>query len=196
MEPVRDSSLILELNGACGKNSPATSTWKDLSGHDNDGTLSGFGYVAGSGWSGDGLEFDGVNDYVDCGNKAIFDFTGEFTLEFIMFHKNLASTWEWFMAKNSNSSASEGYYVGYYADGHTIAFYANSKHVDSGLVPQANTMYHIFAVYKPSQYLKLVVNGTTYTNTEAIPASILPNLTHSLTIGRTMYYASTFIKTI
>ena len=68
--PVRDSSLVLELNGACGKNSPATSKWKDLSGHGNDGALSGFGYVAGSGWSGDGLEFDGVDDFVSFPSSA------------------------------------------------------------------------------------------------------------------------------
>ena len=74
-----------------------------------------------------------------------------------------------------------------------MTFRANTTSIN-GPVPQANTMYHIFAVYKPSQYLKLVSNGITHTITSSIPASIIPDSSHPLTIGRTMYYASTFYQ--
>lgn len=64
VEPVIDDSLVLWLNGACGKNSPATRRWVDLSGKGNHGELQNFGFGEGSGWTGEGLEFDGVDDYV------------------------------------------------------------------------------------------------------------------------------------
>ena len=69
VEPVIDDSLVLWLNGACGKNSPATRRWVDLSGKGNHGELQNFGFGEGSGWTGEGLEFDGVDDYVYLGNK-------------------------------------------------------------------------------------------------------------------------------
>lgn len=67
--PVRDSSLVLELNGAYGTNIPVTSKWADLSGNGYDGTLNGFGYIEGSGWTGESLTFDGVDDNVTVPNN-------------------------------------------------------------------------------------------------------------------------------
>ena len=75
--PVMDG-CVLYLDGRYGSNDPATQTWYDLSGMENDGTLNNFAYAAGSGWTGKGLGFDGVDDYVDCG-RAIVP-TGDFTI--------------------------------------------------------------------------------------------------------------------
>ena len=51
----------------------------DDSGNGNDGTLQGGPqWVAGQ--VGGALEFDGVDDYVDCGNDAVFDITEQITL--------------------------------------------------------------------------------------------------------------------
>jgi hypothetical protein len=47
---------------------------KDSSGHGNDGTVYG-NPQWGSGYSGGGLEFDGVDDYVDCGSDPSLDLT-------------------------------------------------------------------------------------------------------------------------
>jgi len=69
-------SLYLEAalaNGGVGPglNSPLTTTFKDLSGLGNNGTLTNFGFTTASGWAGSGtsadpyrLVFDGTNDYV------------------------------------------------------------------------------------------------------------------------------------
>lgn len=38
--------------------------WPDVSKYDNDG------YITGAFWDGDSLSFDGIDDYVDCGNGA------------------------------------------------------------------------------------------------------------------------------
>jgi hypothetical protein len=51
----------------------------DSSGRGNNGTLSN-GPVWVAGRIGGALDFDGTNDYVDCGNAAIFNITGQITL--------------------------------------------------------------------------------------------------------------------
>jgi len=56
------------------------SVLKDSSGNGNDGTIYGATWVDGK--FGKALSFDGVDDYVDCGNDRIFDFgTNTFTIE-------------------------------------------------------------------------------------------------------------------
>jgi hypothetical protein len=62
------NGLVLALDAANPKSYPGTgTTWTDLSGNGNNGTL-----VNGVGYSGDNLgslSFDGVNDYVDLGTS-------------------------------------------------------------------------------------------------------------------------------
>lgn len=83
VKPVIDDSLILWLDGSTGNNYEQTGTWKDLSGNDNDGQLMNFNYDENSGWVDGGLKFDGVDDYVDCGDKDEFDLAYGGTLEII-----------------------------------------------------------------------------------------------------------------
>jgi len=79
--PIIDDSCVLYLDGRYGTNGPlATETWYDLSGKGNHGTLKNFNYAAGSGWTGEGLEFDGSNDHVNCGNDESLDITGDVTV--------------------------------------------------------------------------------------------------------------------
>jgi len=78
---VVESGLVLALDAANTKSYPGSgTTWTDLSGNGNNGTL-----VNGVGYSGDNLgslSFDGVDDYVDCGSNSNFSFgTGNFTIE-------------------------------------------------------------------------------------------------------------------
>ena len=75
--PVIDDSCVLYLDGSTG-NAPASKTWYDLSGKGNHGTLNNFAYAEGSGWTGQGLEFDGKSDYVDCGRAVVPE--GDFTI--------------------------------------------------------------------------------------------------------------------
>ncbi len=57
----------------------AGTTTSDSSGNGNDGTLNLPGW--GSGKFGGALDFDGTDDYVDCGNSSILYFgTGDFTI--------------------------------------------------------------------------------------------------------------------
>lgn len=57
----------------------ATTTWKDLSGNNNDATLSGFDGTDASGWHSNYLAFDGVDDYA----TGAFNSNGDITVEFI-----------------------------------------------------------------------------------------------------------------
>jgi hypothetical protein len=67
-------------------NEGAGSLVNDISGHGNHGKLTNMlPNVQGSGWgggkSGGILQFDGINDYVNCGNDASLDVTDAITIE-------------------------------------------------------------------------------------------------------------------
>ena len=79
---VRDG-LVLHLDAANKKSYPGTgTTWNDLSGNGNNGTLiNGVGYTTDNNGA---LVFDGVDNYVSCGNPALLNFgTSPFTLSFV-----------------------------------------------------------------------------------------------------------------
>jgi len=69
------SGLVLALDAGNPKSYPGTgTTWTDLSGRGNTGTLTnGPTYSSANGGS---IVFDGSNDYVDCGNSAVFNQSG------------------------------------------------------------------------------------------------------------------------
>ncbi|MGI6588466.1 MAG: cadherin-like beta sandwich domain-containing protein [Peptococcia bacterium] len=68
--PIIDDSLLLWLDGRHGSNDTSERTiWRDISGNANHGTLTRFDFNENSGWIGESLFFDGVNDYVNCGTK-------------------------------------------------------------------------------------------------------------------------------
>ena len=71
--------LVLALDAANTKSYPGSgTTWTDLSGGGNTGTLSGVGYSASNGGA---LTFDGSDDYVNCGSPSTLNFgTGNFNL--------------------------------------------------------------------------------------------------------------------
>ena len=72
--------LVLNLDAGDTSSYPGTGTeWFDLTSNNNDGVLTnGASYVTDGGGS---ILFDGVNDFVDCGNDTSFDITQTLTLE-------------------------------------------------------------------------------------------------------------------
>jgi hypothetical protein len=74
------SGLVLHLDAANAKSYPGSgTTWTDLSGQGNNGTL-----VNGPVFNGNNvgsIEFDGVNDYVDCGNNSSLELSFPLTIE-------------------------------------------------------------------------------------------------------------------
>ncbi len=60
---------------------------KDSSGYNNDGKIYGASWVKGK--IGGGLQFDGIDDYVDCGSDASLVPTGDFTVEAWIYMNNM-----------------------------------------------------------------------------------------------------------
>ena len=68
---VRDG-LVLHLDAANVKSYPGSgSTWKDLSGQGNDGTL--YGSPSFNSYNNGSFNFDESNDYVNCGLNGVFN---------------------------------------------------------------------------------------------------------------------------
>lgn len=74
----------------------------DSSGNALDGALVG-GPVWAEGALGGALDFDGVDDYVDCGNDAIFSITDGFTLSLWVNWRATGATWQTVIAKGDNA---------------------------------------------------------------------------------------------
>ena len=83
------NGLVLALDAGNTKSYPGSgTTWTDLSGQGNTGTLTnGPTYNSGNGGS---IVFDGTNDYVDCGNLSSVQIT-------------VGTIAAWFNATNGNS---------------------------------------------------------------------------------------------
>jgi len=99
-------------------------TWADLSGNNNNGTLTDFDYTSSSGWVGDGsgdnpyaLRFDGMDDYIQ---TPSFSFSSNITFDIWLFSssvvgnnivasQSLYKDYGWYLWVNSNGSISLTY---------------------------------------------------------------------------------------
>ena len=63
--------------------SDSTQVWKDLSGNQNDGTLTNFTYSSTSKWNDNSLSFDGTNDYITIQKNPIY-IADEYTMHFVV----------------------------------------------------------------------------------------------------------------
>jgi hypothetical protein len=92
-------NLVLCLDAGNPKSYPGSgTTWTDLSGNGNNGTLvNGVGYNSGNLGS---LVFDGSNDYVNCGNSTTLNMSTETTL--IHWLKFSGAGWSPFIGKHTN----------------------------------------------------------------------------------------------
>jgi hypothetical protein len=93
--------LVLCLDAGNAKSYPGSgTTWSDLSGNGNNGTLVNGPTYSGS--DGGYLSFDGVNDYVNCGNNTSLDMSVEVTL--IHWLRYTGSGWSPFIGKLTNAT--------------------------------------------------------------------------------------------
>jgi hypothetical protein len=76
----------------------------DSSGNELHGTIVGDPVFAeGPAGYGMALDFDGVDDYVDCGNDTLFDITDAFTLSVWINWRATGATWQTVIAKGDNA---------------------------------------------------------------------------------------------
>lgn len=106
LSPVVDSSLILWLDGRHGSNDARTSIWQDLSGKGNHGALKNVDFNESSGWIGELLRLDGVNDQISIPQ---LNYDQDFTLE-ILFSLNNFATFSDIITDNSFRIFHRGWY--------------------------------------------------------------------------------------
>lgn len=87
---------------------------EDLNGNGNDGTLMNFAYQEGSGYE-EGLEFDGVDDYINCSSQPSLDITEELTLEATIHPKEVKT--QDIISKGITFGGVQNYSIAIYSNG-------------------------------------------------------------------------------
>ena len=122
------------------------SIWQDLTGNGNDGNLKSFNGTAESGWNGNGLVFDGVDDIVIFpGNINATEYTMEF---FLAFDKQKSDATP---RLNAEGTAYPAYYLRNMKDGkwHVGLFGHNCPQFDSKVsIEEDKTLVQLDMVYK------------------------------------------------
>ena len=165
-----DAVLILHFDEGSG------TIAKDESGHGNDGTIYGATWVDGK--YGKALRFDGVDDYVDCGNDASLDATGEITVEAWVKFASTANSYYAVLDKRGGT----GIYEFYWKKSDTTMRF-NLGGTSTTFTPLLGQWYHIAAsgIVGQSGQGKIYINGVDVTSD---PGGIPPSVTGgSFTIG-------------
>jgi hypothetical protein len=143
----------------------------DRSGNNNTGTLTNMANpaTATSGWGGQGLAFDGANDYVDFGNqpklKNAFNNSWSVSTWVMPFTAGQGGAWIFCKAFTSHASPYYQFDVRYYDTGDILAAVARSDTFGSYLdayVPNINSRLkwaHIVTTVDSLSVLKLYING-------------------------------------
>lgn len=146
------SGLILSLDAGNIKSYPGSgTTWTDLSGTGNTGTLTNNPTYT-SGTSGY-FNFDGVDDYVDCGNNSSTQLGTAVTLESWCYPVSTSGLGN-MIQKNQNAA-----YRFRIQNGDLWAYSNGNSAVASGALCTNNNWWHCIASFGPSGII-CYVNGT------------------------------------
>jgi hypothetical protein len=158
------------------------STAIDSSGQGNTGTLTAMDpatdWVAGT--IGGALHFDGIDDYVDCGNNASLQITGSEVSISVWIKVDVAEDESGIAMKTSNSNWIDGY--GLYANTNSITFYVTAYTIAASKSFTADDQWHhVVGTYDGSSIRVWIdgVAGVAYSHTGNIT-----NAVHSFEIGR------------
>ena len=169
--------LVLALDAAdTNSYSGSGSTLYDLSGGGNDGTISGATFNS------DGyFDFDGTDDYIDCGNSSILNVGNNITVN-VWFYVNQTSSFETIVAKVLND-----YSLGWELDNSSGTFRvtlrpsATQVNLIAGTLSVGN--WYMGTMTFDNTTARLYLNGVqTGSTTSGGPVTL--NSTQSLTIGR------------
>ncbi len=147
-------------------NESSGTTVSDSSSNANTGTM--YNMDAATDWVpgkiGNALDFDGVDDYVDCGNSSSLLPTGSFSVSAWIYSRGYVSNGSAYNAPLARGNPFANGDVGGYGFGFTsdneLQFYANATGVCSG-VDISNRWAYAVAVYDGTEgKLKIYVDGT------------------------------------
>lgn len=176
--------LVLYLDGVNntgnGHDSTAT-TWKDLSGNNNDATLNNFEYTSTSGWDDNCMILDGSDDYAQVGDsesmkpvaqtvEIVFNRTGisnnNSSNRGIVFVRWMGYTFETNAINNNKFSVSYGRNNGYLDSESLLDI--NSKYLLTSTHSNNKSKMYINSIYEneqektPATYESIYTNNCTY----------------------------------
>ncbi len=147
---------------------------------------------------GNALNFDGIDDFVDCGNDASLQITGALTIEAWVWLFTTA-TWDGIVSKaiwnqNEGGYTNSSYELKFHDDTNKLEFWLTSDGAETGKfvvesdkVLDIHRWYHVVAVYNPSTYARIYIDGKLDAEiTENIPSGIF-NSSEPLRIGVGMH---------
>jgi hypothetical protein len=177
--------LVLALDAGNTQSYPGSgTTWRDLSGRGNTGTLTnGPTYSSANGGS---IVFDGTNSYVEVASSTSFQYgSGNFTIELWAYFNTVSGTQLLIDPRNGNVNAITSTI---YLSGGIIRYYVGGVDRIVGTSLSPNVWYHIYAS-REGTATKLFVNltqvGSTYTDSNNY-------ITCPIRIGRSTTTTSTF----
>jgi len=138
------------------------SVLRDSSGNGNDGVIHGATWVEGK--YGGALRFDGVDDYVDCGNDASLDITGAITIEAWIKNNGPSGSdcYDWIVGKEPTDGY-QGYALFLQKTGALRIEILANKPTHGNLIGTTNlrsdTWHHVVGTYDDS-VMKVYVDGT------------------------------------
>ena len=131
----------------------------DSSGYNNHGTIIGASWTIGK--INGALNFDGLNDYVDCGNNEILDPTQGATFEAWVYFNQLPSAAKHIMAIAGRSGGGTDLDLQAETD-NRFKFYIGPGVPNvavSNTVIETNKWYHVVGTYQAKNNIKIYVNG-------------------------------------
>ena len=186
-ESIITNGLVLNLDaGFTPSYSTSGASWYDLSYSGNNGTLTnGPTFNTSNGGS---IVFDGVDDYVDCGDNSVTKPTGSFTLSY--WFKGISS-----LGGNASGvgttglSGTRGYLLGPNSGSAVFFFIPTSSTslitTSYSLTMEPQKWYNISGVYSASNYIKIFLDGVEVSsNSTTIPSSIYTGNGLSLKLGQ------------
>jgi hypothetical protein len=146
--------LVLALDAGVSRSYPGSgTTWTDLSGNGNTGTLvNGVGY---NGDNGGSLTFDGVNDYSPIGTSGFTFGSSAGTLSGWARTNTISGSWSWIVSYGTASSR-QSRFIGINGAIYYFGGYAND--ITASGVP-LNTWFNMVGVYDGTN-ASMYINGT------------------------------------
>jgi hypothetical protein len=160
----------------------------DISGHGNHGMLKNMSPNAqNSGWGGSKfggeLNFDGSDDYVDCGNDKSLDLTGEFTLSTLV-RLNAKHDWQQICGRGYSTNGS--YWLAFYnATSRPYAYVDGELFSTTGLAEVSLNVWHniLLSAKVGTNNVKLYIDGVLYAQ-KTTSTDIIGTSTYDFWIGR------------
>jgi len=175
--------LLMHLNNDSSVGDNTTWTY-DYSGLGNNGTFKGAGEPAWttSGKFGSALQFDGVNDYVDCGNGASLNITTQVTIE--LWANLTGGGWMGLVSKGESTSIKDQNYVLFLGSTTPhLGFGDGTNYREFTGTAIATGWHHIVAVINSSTDMRIYVDSIQQSGTYGGTATTLTANTKKCLIG-------------